>query len=217
MPDWTLDLGSAMPVWIEFKYERLPNICFNCGRFDHESRLCLNENSGFGNIKFGPWIRAEHPLVERLSRRQSSKFNRKTASSDDINQTPVDSVVPPKRHNVSIAESTKIRDSTDAKQFNKTVISDKYGGIPQDFEYHTLLENNSPQSITQPKSLIHDFLNPILFIPNPTKAAPNLKDLCYRCTKIRNLNRLSAQKGRLTRETVLKRRQGKFIFQTTHL
>lgn len=40
IPGWTLDLGAETPIWIEFKYERLPNICFGCGLFDHETREC---------------------------------------------------------------------------------------------------------------------------------------------------------------------------------
>ena len=27
-------------VWISFKYERLPNICYWCGCFDHDNKDC---------------------------------------------------------------------------------------------------------------------------------------------------------------------------------
>lgn len=73
---WTLDLGSDTPVRIEFKYERLPNICFSCGRFDHETRLCpyatLVKASSAINSKFGLWLRAEHSAMERIMKKKSS-------------------------------------------------------------------------------------------------------------------------------------------------
>lgn len=37
---WTLDRGMQTSVWIKFSYEKLPNICFKCGKFDHETRSC---------------------------------------------------------------------------------------------------------------------------------------------------------------------------------
>lgn len=39
VPGWTLDRGTKSPVWIEFKYERLSNICFSCEKIEHETRL----------------------------------------------------------------------------------------------------------------------------------------------------------------------------------
>lgn len=34
VPGWTLDRDKDSPVWIDFKYEKLPNICFCCGKFN---------------------------------------------------------------------------------------------------------------------------------------------------------------------------------------
>lgn len=69
VPGWTLDQGEQSPMWIEFKYERLPNICFNCGRFDHETRSCPNGPANTSNpvcsSKFGPWLRADRVVLER--------------------------------------------------------------------------------------------------------------------------------------------------------
>lgn len=56
---WTLDQGTDNPLWIKFKYERLPNICFSCGKFDHETRLCSLLGSQENAVnRYGPWLRA---------------------------------------------------------------------------------------------------------------------------------------------------------------
>lgn len=34
----TLEIGNKM--WVEFKYERLPNMCYWCGRLNHEDKNC---------------------------------------------------------------------------------------------------------------------------------------------------------------------------------
>lgn len=77
VPGWTLGQGSGTPLWIDFKYERLPNICFTCGRFDHERRLCPvlsahMHSTRLRTVKFGLWLRAEHQAVERLLAKKPS-------------------------------------------------------------------------------------------------------------------------------------------------
>lgn len=67
VPGWLLDRGSQPPVWIEFRYEKLPNFCLNCGRFSHETRLCSSvPPHPTHHTKFGPRLRAEHIVVERI-------------------------------------------------------------------------------------------------------------------------------------------------------
>ena len=50
-------------IWINFRYERLPNICYWCGCFDHGDRDCDTWIQSKGTLKkedqqFGSWIRA---------------------------------------------------------------------------------------------------------------------------------------------------------------
>ena len=50
-------------VWIAFKYERLPNICYWCGRLTHDDRDCDLWIDSEGTLKpeqreFGPYLRA---------------------------------------------------------------------------------------------------------------------------------------------------------------
>ncbi|XP_042983333.1 uncharacterized protein LOC122312736 [Carya illinoinensis] len=49
--------------WISFKYERLPNFCYSCGRFNHSEGRCDNldhgkvSSAGFDQ-QYGAWLRA---------------------------------------------------------------------------------------------------------------------------------------------------------------
>lgn len=43
------------PIWINFKYERLPNFCYRCGRLDHEQDDCLYDDME----GYGPNLRAQ--------------------------------------------------------------------------------------------------------------------------------------------------------------
>lgn len=55
------DDGSTQ--WLPFKYERLYNFCFNCGRLGHTVGICSSpppDNHGAldPRLAFGPWMRA---------------------------------------------------------------------------------------------------------------------------------------------------------------
>lgn len=51
-------------VWVTFKYERLPRICFHCGVIRHGKHSCL-ERPSFrvqgATTEFGPWMRVPSP------------------------------------------------------------------------------------------------------------------------------------------------------------
>ncbi|KAL9690346.1 hypothetical protein QQ045_010744 [Rhodiola kirilowii] len=53
------------PTWIEFRYERLPNICSRCGRLNHEVKDCSFEvDDPVNKKKFGPHLRADYQKPE---------------------------------------------------------------------------------------------------------------------------------------------------------
>ena len=62
-----ISMENGKTMWITFKYERLPNICYLCGRLEHDDRdgdLWL-ESEGFltaDQKQFGPTLRAS-PFV----------------------------------------------------------------------------------------------------------------------------------------------------------
>ncbi|KAF4375577.1 hypothetical protein G4B88_022224 [Cannabis sativa] len=59
--------GSNLEVWIQFKYEKLPFLCFNCGKLAHSNRECLAPTAwvtppvGAAVRMYGPWIKVEGP------------------------------------------------------------------------------------------------------------------------------------------------------------
>lgn len=46
-------------TWINFRYEKLPQICYNYGQIGHGENLCQNPTLETGNaIPLGRWIRS---------------------------------------------------------------------------------------------------------------------------------------------------------------
>ncbi|KAL9673737.1 hypothetical protein QQ045_029998 [Rhodiola kirilowii] len=48
------------PVWIDYKYERLPIVCSKCGRLTHDSNSCDFEKDEPVNKKYGTKLRADY-------------------------------------------------------------------------------------------------------------------------------------------------------------
>ena len=56
-------LEDGKELWVSFKYERLPNLCYWCGRITHNDRDCELWLDSEGTLedsdkRYGPWIRA---------------------------------------------------------------------------------------------------------------------------------------------------------------
>ena len=56
-------LEDGKELWVSFKYERLPNLCYWCGRITHNDRDCKLWLDSEGTLedtdkRYGPWIRA---------------------------------------------------------------------------------------------------------------------------------------------------------------
>ena len=63
-------LANGKEGWVSFKYERLPNICYWCGRLTHNDRECQLWVKSKGTMKvenqqFGVWLRAAAPNMSR--------------------------------------------------------------------------------------------------------------------------------------------------------
>ena len=58
-----IKLEEGEKIWVSFKYERLPNICYWCGCFDHGDKDCDIWIQSKGTLQvssqqFGAWLRA---------------------------------------------------------------------------------------------------------------------------------------------------------------
>ncbi|KAK7838186.1 uncharacterized protein CFP56_020146 [Quercus suber] len=65
-----LSLANGSESWVRFMYERLPNICYWCGRLTHSDRECSLWICSNGTLKeedrqFGSWLRAMTPNPSR--------------------------------------------------------------------------------------------------------------------------------------------------------
>lgn len=58
IPGFFLERQERNPVWIHFKYVKLPSFCIQCGRMNHELKHCDGKKATENNM-YGKWIRAE--------------------------------------------------------------------------------------------------------------------------------------------------------------
>jgi hypothetical protein len=54
------------PVWVPFKYEKIPKFCFKCGVVRHGDRGCVisggrKTSGGWSENEYGPWLRIPSP------------------------------------------------------------------------------------------------------------------------------------------------------------
>lgn len=84
-------------IWITFKYERLPTICFICGRIGHDNKHCVaTSDMQTKEHQYGDWIRAngsyrrssEKVKTRNGSSNQSNGMGEMTRSHTPLEQTP---------------------------------------------------------------------------------------------------------------------------------
>ncbi|WJX61420.1 hypothetical protein P8452_46512 [Trifolium repens] len=70
-------------TWIDFRYEKLPQVCFGCGILGHGDTLCQNEPlNGEDVAPLGPWIQSN-----QYGRRIMEEKDRKYHSNPSMSKT----------------------------------------------------------------------------------------------------------------------------------
>ncbi|KAL9677037.1 hypothetical protein QQ045_005263 [Rhodiola kirilowii] len=59
LPGCYLKLKDGRYTWLDFKYERLPNTCFKCGRMTHETSQCQFVVDAEESKRYGVWLRTD--------------------------------------------------------------------------------------------------------------------------------------------------------------
>lgn len=81
--------------WVIFKYERLPNFCYNCGLLSHDLRDCpasLDSTKPMDSkeLQYGPWMRGDiikRSFREKLSSNEQPKKPRNLDEGNRSNMT----------------------------------------------------------------------------------------------------------------------------------
>uniref|UniRef100_A0A803QQ69 Reverse transcriptase n=1 Tax=Cannabis sativa TaxID=3483 RepID=A0A803QQ69_CANSA len=126
--------NSGAKIWLPFRYERLPYMCFSCGRIGHDFRTCekhpvtISDGNGCSSPAYGAWMKVEDKpmgLKERKAiteERGNEVFRNRTtdrvAGGDECRKT---------FEGISIGEVQKIdqipnitnRNSINTKMLNK--------------------------------------------------------------------------------------------------
>jgi hypothetical protein len=97
--------------WIDFRYEKLPLVCFKCGLVGHVEKLCKNPPMELGTLApLGPWIRST-----QYGRRKMEAKDRKFYSNPSHN---------PKFGQYSSTVPTSLLDQLAAMKLQKTTTAD---------------------------------------------------------------------------------------------
>ena len=74
-------------TWIDFRYEKLPQICYNCGIIGHAANLCQNPPLNVSNTTpLGPWIRSTQYGI-RVMEAKDKKYYSNPSQAKDFGHT----------------------------------------------------------------------------------------------------------------------------------
>ena len=68
-----LDRNPPPELWVRFKYERIAEFCYKCGRLGHSKAKCINMGANSEKaltqdpFRYGPWLKADL-MTKRASR-----------------------------------------------------------------------------------------------------------------------------------------------------
>ena len=65
-----VNLGDRDPIWVTFRYERLPVFCYKYGKLNHDERDCQGKSKSRGNQRskeseYGAWLKANPRKMQK--------------------------------------------------------------------------------------------------------------------------------------------------------
>ncbi|GAU25508.1 hypothetical protein TSUD_279920 [Trifolium subterraneum] len=67
--------------WIDYRYEKLPQTCFNCGLVGHEAKLCRNQALNTDTTTpLGPWIRSSQYGRRKMEEKDKKYYSNPSQS-----------------------------------------------------------------------------------------------------------------------------------------
>uniref|UniRef100_A0A2N9HN71 Reverse transcriptase domain-containing protein n=1 Tax=Fagus sylvatica TaxID=28930 RepID=A0A2N9HN71_FAGSY len=189
-------LGGKGECWVSFRYERLTNFCYWCGRITHGEKDCEIWLRSRGSLSsdqqpYGAWMKGEsermgrHPsrLADKLGDRsggvQGGMSRRSPANCEEMQQTPPNGKFPnprvsgnhiPRNQEKDMMEQSK--ESNLGTQRNACMENRKKGSE------EVILENGQegPNTVTPTvKEVLNGMVDkdPSLFVPKFKKKTPN--------------------------------------------
>jgi hypothetical protein len=75
--------------WIDFRYEKLPQVCFNCGLLGHGDKLCRNQALNVDTLApIGPWIRSTQYGRRKMEEKDKKYYSNPSHSKDFGHYSP---------------------------------------------------------------------------------------------------------------------------------
>jgi hypothetical protein len=75
--------------WIDYRYKKLPQVCFNCGRIGHYDKLCRNQPLNLETLApLGPWIRSTQYGKRKMEAKDKKFYSNPSLSKEFGHYSP---------------------------------------------------------------------------------------------------------------------------------
>ena len=105
------------PLWVSFKYERLPLFCHACGIIGHGEKECVirrnqQEQGGVGTLQYGAWLRADFHI-----KRSGQGFGpNPTTAEEEEDEVVAETVEPVQKEAGECSNSRRVGESEEHRE-----------------------------------------------------------------------------------------------------